>query len=145
MLLGDSTSPKNSSQSFLDEFSLDDDDVMSFEEMLGYNTDDYHSRANTDLDYYDIDVKSKDDTKGVSFFEDYESDTHNSDFINDLFSDDDSDYFDDFFSGKKDDDIVEEREHKQPTKSGEGIMKRCSNFSKNLSRMISDRTKSKRK
>lgn len=135
----------DSSKSFFDEFSLDDD--MSFEEMLGYDTDDYHSRANTELDYFDIDVKTKDESKGVSFFEDYESDRNrsNSDFLNDLLGDDDSDYFDDFFSDRKDDDFVQEREYKQPQKSGEGVLKRCSNFSKNLSRMISDKINSKRK
>ena len=143
LLDGEIQSKKDdSTQSFFDEFSLDDD--MSFEEMLGYDVDDYHSRANTDLDYFDIDVKTKDDTKGVSFFEDYESGRSKSDFLDDLLSDD-SDYFDDFFSDKKNDDIREEHEHRQPQKSKEGIMKRCSNFSKNLSRMISDKTKSKRK
>lgn len=132
-------------QSFFDELSMDDDDIMSFEEMLGYDTDDYHSRANTDLDYFDIDVKSSDEAKGVSFFEDYESGGSKSSFLDDLLSDDDSDYFDDFFSDKKNDEIIDEPEYRQPKKNSEGIMKRCSNFSKNLSRMISDKTKSKRK
>ena len=141
---GEQVSKKSdSTQSFFDELSMDDD--MSFEEMLGYNVDDYHSRANTDFDYFDIDVKTKDDSKGVSFFEDYENERSNSDFLNDLLSDDDSDYFDDFFSDEKNDDILEEREYRQPQNSSQGIMKRCSNFSKNLSRMISDKTKSKRK
>ena len=135
-------------QSLFDDLSLDDD--MSFEEMLGYDVDDYRSRANTDLDYFDIDVKTKDDSKGFSFFEDYESDKNRSksDFLDDLLSDDDSDYFDDFFSDRKSEDIRkqrEEREYRQPQNSSQGIMKRCSNFSKNLSRMISDKTKSKRK
>lgn len=138
-------------QSFFDDFSIDDD--MSFEEMLGYDVDDYHSRANTDFDYFDIDVKTKDDSNGFSFFEDYESgkSTSKSDFLNDLLSDDDSDYFDDFFSDKKNEDIRndredrEEREYRQPQKSSQGVLKRCSNFSKNLSRMISNKAKSKRK
>ncbi len=145
LLLNGESGSKNAEkpQSFFDELSMDDD--VLFEEMLGYDTYDYHSRANTDLDYFDIDVKSKDDTKGFSFFEDYESDRKKSDFLDDLLSDDDSDYFDDFFSDKKNDDIIEEREYRQRTKSSEGFMKRCSNFSKNLSRMISDKSKSKRK
>lgn len=149
LLDGEPSAKKNGAeQSLFDDLSLDDD--MSFEEMLGYDVDDYRSRANTDLDYFDIDVKTKDDSKGFSFFEDYESDKNRSksDFLDDLLSDDDSDYFDDFFSDRKSEDIREqreEREYRQPQNSSQGIMKRCSNFSKNLSRMISDKTKSKRK
>lgn len=149
LLDGGAPAKKNGAeQSLFDDLSIDGD--MSFEEMLGYDVDDYRSRANTDLDYFDIDVKTKDDSKGFSFFEDYESDKNRSksDFLDDLLSDDDSDYFDDFFSDRKSEDIREqreEREYRQPQNSSQGIMKRCSNFSKNLSRMISDKTKSKRK
>ena len=134
---------QSTSQMLFDELSLDDD-LMSFDEMLGYGDDDYHSRANTDLDYFDIDVKTKDDSKGVSFFEDYESSSSRSDFLNDILGDDDSDYFDDFFS-EKHNEVEENREVRKPSSNGGGIMKRCSNFSKNLSKMISDKTKSKRK
>ena len=136
------TSQANASQRLFDELSLDDD-LMSFDEMLGYDEDDYHSRANTDLDYFDIDVKSGDDSKGISFFEDYENNSKHSDFLDDLLYDDESDYFDDFFSEKHEDVIEETRESRQPSKNDSSILKRCSNFSKNLSRMISDKTKKK--
>lgn len=137
---------KSASQLLFDELSVDDvdDDIMSFDEMLGYNEDDYHSRANTDLDYFDIDVKSSDGSKGVSFFEDYENNSNHSDFLDDLLGDDDTDYFDDFFS-EKHNEAEEKREVSKPSSNGGGIMKRCSNFSKNLSKMISNKTKSKRK
>lgn len=131
-------------QSLFDDLGIDDD-MMSFEETLGYDTDDYHSRANTDLDYFDIDVKTKDTSDADAFFEDYENDTDHSDFLNDLLSDDDSDYFDDFFSERSRYTEEERPQRNKPSDNKNSVMKRCSNFSKNLSRMISDKTKSKRK
>ncbi len=75
----------------LSELGLDksEDEEISFDELLGYDTTDYHERANTELDSFDIKVKSKDKRKGVSYFEDSGKDINSK-----------RDYFDEFFSGE---------------------------------------------
>lgn len=60
--------------------------IEEFENLLGYDTTDYRDRAATELDSLDINVRQKDPTSGVSFFED------NGDSINEDF-----DYFDNYF------------------------------------------------
>ena len=48
-----------------------DDQPVTFEETLGYrDADRFSSRAGTDLDTYDISVRDKDPSHGVSYFED---------------------------------------------------------------------------
>ena len=69
------------------ENDIDDDEVMSFDESLGYDTVDYRERANTDMDSFDISVKGKDPHHGVSYFED---DGEN--------IDDKPDYFESYFT-----------------------------------------------
>lgn len=69
------------------ENDIDDDDMMTFDESLGYDMVDYRERANTDMDSFDISVKSKDPHHGVSFFED---DGKN--------IDDKPDYFENYFT-----------------------------------------------
>lgn len=64
-----------------------DDRGITFEEALGYaDSAEFGSRADTDLDSFDINVREKDPTKGVSYFED------GGDGI-----DDRTDYFDTYF------------------------------------------------
>ena len=64
------------------------EDPMTFDEALGYSDDDeFVSRADADeMAGYDISVKDKDPTKGISYFEDEGSSI-----------DDGSDYFDTYF------------------------------------------------
>ena len=60
---------------------------LSFDEMLGYESDkEYQTRAATDLESFDINVREKNPQNGVSYFED------SGDSI-----DDGSDYFDTYF------------------------------------------------
>lgn len=74
----------------LSELGLDkDDEERSFDELLGYDTTDYRERSNSELDSFDIKVKSKDKRKGVSYFEDSGKDINSK-----------RDYFDDFFSAE---------------------------------------------
>ena len=48
-----------------------DDEPVTFEEALGYrDADRFSSRAGTDLDSFDISVREKDPSHGVSYFED---------------------------------------------------------------------------
>ncbi len=72
---------------------VDDDEKeekpVTFDEMLGYDTTDYRTRANTDLESFDIKVKSSNRNRGVSYFED------DGEGINKK-----GDYFDEFFRGE---------------------------------------------
>ena len=80
----------------------EDDGSYSFEETLGYVTDDqFASRAAADLDAYDISVTEKDPTSGVSYFEDEGESI-----------DERTDYFDTYF--------------KEPTETRSGLMRMLS-------------------
>lgn len=83
-------SEPESTHSLLSELGFDNNESanepMSFDELLGYDTTDYHERANTEMESFDINVKSKDKKSGVSFFED------DGKSINDK-----ADYFEDYF------------------------------------------------
>ncbi len=70
-----------------DDASKEQENPVSFEEVLGYEDEkDYQTRADTDLESFDISVKEKDPMSGMSFFED------SGDSI-----DDGTDYFDTYF------------------------------------------------
>lgn len=77
----------------LSELGLDKDEELGFDELLGYDTTNYHERANTELDNFDIKVRSKDKRKGVSYFDDSGNSINRT-----------RDYFDEFFE--------EETEHR---------------------------------
>ena len=65
-----------------------DDESVSFDEALGYRDGDrFSSRAGTDLDSFDISVREKDPTRGVSYFEDggKSIDDHSSDYFESYF------------------------------------------------------------
>ena len=67
-----------------------DDKPVTFEEVLGYrDADRYSSRAATDLDTFDISVKEKSPTHGISYFEDEGK----------SIDDRADDYFDSYFRG----------------------------------------------
>lgn len=62
---------------------------VSFDEMLGYDTTDYHTRANSEFDTFDVKVKGNNQSHFADYFEDDGKDINN-----------DDDYFNDFFTEK---------------------------------------------
>lgn len=78
-----------SKKSLLSELGFDDDNnEATFDELLGYDKTDYHSRSNSQIEDFDIKVKGK-NSKAVSYFE--EDTRHSSK---------NEDYFDAFFNDK---------------------------------------------
>lgn len=136
---GGSSSGSQRAKSLFDDLGVDDepynfDDVMSFEETLGYDINDYHSRANTDLDTFDIDVKEKDPSLGVSLFEDS---GHN---INDK-----EDYFEDYFKEEVEARPVTKRAASSIALNVKLFFKHLAYFFKNLINSITKKVKSKGK
>ena len=125
--------PKESysrSQALFDDLGIDDDDFMTLDEMLGYDTEDYHSRANTDLDSFNIDVKSKDSTQGVSFFEDEGENIDNK-----------PDYFEDFFAKEEESRPVTTRAASSVLLNVKTFFRHLKYFSKNLYSSVSKKVK----
>ncbi len=127
-----------SKRSLLSELGFEDDfeqEELSFDELLGYDTTDYYERANTDIDSFDIDVKSKDRSNGVEFFEDQGK------TINDK-----PDYFESFFTEKTE-------ENRSPIKRALSMvalyaklaLRHLSYFFKNLIKMLTGNKGNNRK
>ncbi len=127
-----------SKRSLLSELGFEDDfgqEELSFDELLGYDTTDYYERANTDIDSFDIDVKSKDRSNGVEFFEDQGK------TINDK-----PDYFESFFTEKTE-------ENRSPIKRALSMvalyaklaLRHLSYFFKNLMKMLTGNKGNNRK
>ncbi len=114
---------KGNLHKLLSELGIDDnEDDYSFDELLGYDTTDYHDRANTEFDDFDINVKAKDKNSGMSYFED------SGKGINEK-----SDYFEDFFSDEDEEVVAKsEKSDNGESKAGE-LVKRFGYFRKNLS------------
>lgn len=96
-----------------------DDEEITFDELLGYDTTDYKERANTELESFDIKVKAKNRKSGVSYFEDsgesidkkpkqhYESKSHAKPRVsNSQRTDKSEDYFADLFSDKSNNEVI---------------------------------------
>lgn len=117
-------------------FEDTDDEVENetFEEMLGYDIEDYRSRANTDLDTFDIDVKEKDPSNGVSYFEDEGQNI-----------DDKPDYFEDYFSQETESRPAAKRAASSVALNVKLFAQHLGYFGKNVSRMVSTKVKNIRK
>lgn len=125
---------KGNLHKLLSELGIDDnEDEYSFDELLGYDTTDYHDRANTDFDDFDINVKSKDKNSGVSYFEDDGVGINKN-----------GDYFEDFFSDENDDDFAQEDDIPDEESAINKAFKRFGYFRKNLSAELK-KHKNKRK
>ncbi|MBQ2972286.1 MAG: hypothetical protein IJE16_07035 [Ruminococcus sp.] len=120
----------------LSELGLDkdDDEQLSFDELLGYDTTDYRERANTELDSFDIKVKSKDKRKGVSYFEDSGKDINSK-----------RDYFDEFFSGETEHRPFYKRAVSTVTLYAKMLSRRVGNFFKKLFGVKSKKQNKKRR
>lgn len=120
----------------LSELGIDDldDEYESFDQMLGYDSDDFFKRANTELDTFDIDVKGKDESSGMSYFEDEGQNI-----------DDKADYFEDYFEEETDRRPAPKRAASSVALNAKVIARRCGYFKKNLSNKIKKKDKSKRK
>ena len=110
------------------------EEEISFDELLGYDTTDYHQRANSELDSFDIKVKSKDEKIGVSYFED------SGKSINDK-----KDYFDEFFSQETERRPAHKRFFSTVALYVRMILRRISYFFKNLTNMGHSKSSKRRK
>lgn len=115
------------------ENDIDDDTVMTFDESLGYDTVDYHERANTDMDSFDISVKGKDRSHGVSYFED---DGKN--------IDDKPDYFENYFSEEVESRPVHKRLVSAVALHFKLAFRHLGYFFKNLYRLVASKISKKR-
>ncbi len=109
------------SQALFDDLGIDDDDFMTLDEILGYDTEDYHSRSNSDMDTFNIDVKSKDSSHGVSFFEDEGENIDNK-----------PDYFEDFFAKEEESRPVTTRAASSVLLNVKTFLRHLKYFCKNL-------------
>ncbi len=127
-------SEKESTRSLLYDLGFentdDESDEQTFEEMLGYDVDDYYSRANTDLENFDIDVKEKDPSNGVSYFEDEGATI-----------DDKPDYFEDYFNEETESRPVVKRAASSVTLNAKLFARHCGYFCKNVSRAVVTKVK----
>ncbi|MBE6825225.1 MAG: hypothetical protein E7513_07820 [Ruminococcaceae bacterium] len=123
-----------SKRSLLSELGFEEEE-LSFDEMLGYDTIDYFERANTDMDSFDIEVNNKDRSSGVEFFEDQGK------TINDR-----PDYFENYFTEKTE-------ENRSPLKRvlsmvvlyAKVALRHLGYFFKNLSKMLTGNKENNRK
>ncbi len=79
----------NNKRSLLKELGFDDNDEMTFDELLGYDKTDYYSRSNSEMDSYDIKVKSKRQSSVSYFEEDEKRITKKGDYFDEFFNDND--------------------------------------------------------
>lgn len=133
------TAESGSMHELLSDFDFDQEadsqeEEISFDELLGYDTTDYHSRANTEFDSFDIKVKAKDEKSGVSYFED--SGTS----INDK-----KDYFDEFFSSETESRPAHKRVLSTVVLYVQMLLRRIKYFFRNLSNSVRKKPSRKRK
>ena len=118
---------------FEDDKKEAEDKPLSFDEMLGYDTTDYHTRSNSQFDSFDVRVKGNNRNSFAEYFEDDGKGINKN-----------GDYFDDFFT--------EKTEKRSEVSRGFGNVllyiklgfKRLGYFFKNLWRMIIPSKKTKR-
>ncbi len=117
----------------LTDIGLDEEDDLSFDEVLGYDTTDYQHRSNIELDSFDIKVKPKDEKSGVQYFED------NGRSIND-----EKDYFDDFFSQETENRPAHKRFFSNAVLYVKLMFRHIRYFFKNLSKSLGKNSSHKR-
>lgn len=119
-------------KSLLAQLGFDESDEAAFDELLGYDNTDYHSRSNSEMDSFDIKVKGK-NHKAVSYFEDDNKEKSKN-----------GDYFDDFFDEKASDSIQVKNEKKSFAFYLKDVLRHLRYFCINVWRLIFPSKKTKR-